>query len=122
VSPDADRLARGWTPMHQAAYGGLPHLARILLDMGAPVDRFARGDGGTPLVVALFWGHREVAELLAEHSLAPGNLRVAAGLGHLDLIDALVAPDGMLAPAAGAHRGFYRPHSGFPEWTPADDP
>ena len=27
-----------------------------------------------------------------------------------------------LAPAAGAHRGFYRPHGGFPYWKPADDP
>jgi hypothetical protein len=25
-------------------------------------------------------------------------------------------------PAAGAHRGFYRPHSGFPAWQPSDDP
>ena len=71
-----------------------PLLARMLLDAGAPVDVSARGDGGTPLVVALFWGHREVAELLAEHGVHPRNLRVAAGLGRLDLIDELVAPDG----------------------------
>ena len=57
----------------------------MLLDAGAPVEVSARGDGGTPLVVALFWGHRETAELLAERSLAPGNLRVAAGLGRSDL-------------------------------------
>jgi ankyrin repeat protein len=25
-------------------------------------------------------------------------------------------------PAAGAHRGFYRPHGGFPAWQPSDDP
>ena len=30
--------------------------------------------------------------------------------------------DGTLAPEAGAHRGFYRPHGGFPAWQPADDP
>ena len=29
---------------------------------------------------------------------------------------------GRLAPEAGAHRGFYRPHSGFPAWRPSDDP
>jgi hypothetical protein len=23
---------------------------------------------------------------------------------------------------AGAHRGFYRPHGGFPAWQPSDDP
>ena len=89
----------------------------MLLDAGAPVDVSARGDGGTPLVVALFWGHREIAERLAERSLAPGNLRVAAGLGRVELIDELAG-----TPAAGAHRGFYRPHSGFPAWKPSDDP
>ena len=73
--------AHGWTPLHQAGYSGLPRLAQMLLDAGAPVDVSARGDGGTPLVVALFWGHREAAELLASHGVVPANLRVAAGLG-----------------------------------------
>jgi ankyrin repeat protein len=114
--------AHGWTPLHQAAYGNRLRLAELLLDAGAPVDVSARGDGGTPLVVALFWGHREAAELLAEHGLAPANLRVAAGSGRLELLDELVRPDGSLAPEAGAHRGFYRPHSGFPAWQASDDP
>ena len=112
----------GWTALHQAAYSGLPLLAGLLLEAGAPVDLSARGDGGTPLVVALFWGNREVAELLAEHGIPPGNLRVAAGLGRLDLIDELTRAAGVITPEAGAHRGFYRPHSGFPPWRPADDP
>jgi ankyrin repeat protein len=112
----------GWTPLHQAAYGNLPLLLDLLLDAGAPVGVSARGDGGTPLVVALFWGHREAAEKLAGHSHAPANLRVAAGLGDARLLDELLAPDGTLAPAAGRHRGFYRPHSGFPAWHPTDDP
>jgi ankyrin repeat protein len=107
----AHRNVHGWTPLHQAAYGGSPRLVRILADAGAPVAVSARGDGGTPLVVALFWGHRETAEALAELDVAPANLRVAAGLGRLELVD-----------DAGAHRGFYRPHSGFPAWRPSDDP
>jgi Ankyrin repeats (3 copies) len=111
----------GWTPLHQAAYVGLPALARMLLDAGAPADVSARGDGGTPLVVALFWGHRATAELLAEQGVVPRNLRAAAGLGRLDLIEALVAPGGRPAPEAGAAREFYRPHSGFPPWKPSDD-
>jgi ankyrin repeat protein len=114
--------AHGWTPLHQAAYSNLPLLARMLLDAGVAVDVSARGDGGTPLVVALFWGHREMADLLAEHGVHPRNLRTAAGRGRLELIEALVQPDGRLAPGAGAHRTFYRPHSGFPAWRPADDP
>lgn len=114
--------AHGWTPLHQAAYSNDSRLARLVLEAGAPADVPARGDGGTPLVVALFWGNRETAELLAERSLAPRNLRVAAGLGNLELLDELVARDGSLAPEAGAHRGFYRPHSGFPVWRASDDP
>jgi ankyrin repeat protein len=114
--------AHGWTPLHQAAYSNLPLLARMLLDEGVPVDVSARGDGGTPLVIALFWGHREVTEVLAEHGVHPRNLRAAAGLGRLDLVEELVAPDGRLAPDAGAHRAYYRPHSGFPDWRPSDDP
>ena len=114
--------AHGWTPLHQAAYSNLPLLARMLLDTGAPVDVSARGDGGTPLVVGLFWGHREVTEVLAERGVHPRNLRAAAGLGRGDLVQELVAPDGRLAPEAGAHRAYYRPHSGFPDWRPSDDP
>jgi ankyrin repeat protein len=114
--------AHGWTPLHQAAYSNLPLLARMLLDEGVAVDVSARGDGGTPLIVALFWGHREVTEVLAEHGVHPDNLRAAAGLGRLDLVEELVAPDGRLAPAAGAHRAYYRPHSGFPDWRVSDDP
>jgi ankyrin repeat protein len=104
----------GWTKLHQAGYGNDRQLAELLLAAGARTDLSARGDGGTPLVVALFWGHREVVDLLG---LEPRNLRVAAGLGRVDLIDELAG-----TPAAGAHRGFYRPHGGFPAWEPADDP
>ena len=104
----------GWTKLHQAGYGNDPRAGRLLLDAGARTDLYARGDGGTPLIAALFWGHREVVELLG---LEPRNLRVAAGLGLVDMIDELVG-----TPAAGAHRGFYRPHGGFPAWQPSDDP
>jgi ankyrin repeat protein len=104
----------GWTKLHQAGYSNDRELARIMLDAGGRLDVSARGDGGTPLIAALFWGHREVVDLLG---LEPGNLRVAAGLGRVDLIDDLVR-----TPAAGAHRDFYRPHGGFPAWEPSNDP
>jgi ankyrin repeat protein len=104
----------GWTKLHQAGYGNDPALARLLLDAGARTDLSARGDGGTPLVVALFWGHRAVVGLLGEE---PRNLRVAAGLGQLERIGELAG-----TPGAGARRGFYRPHGGFPGWVPSDDP
>jgi ankyrin repeat protein len=104
----------GWTKLHQAGYSNRPALADVLLAAGARTDLSARGDGGTPLIAALFWGHRDVVELLG---LEPGNLRVAAGLGRLDLIRELHRTR-----EGGAHRAFYRPHSGFPPWQPVDDP
>jgi ankyrin repeat protein len=104
----------GWTKLHQAGYSNDRTLAELVLAAGARTDLSARGDGGTPLVAALFWGHREVVDLLG---LEPRNLRVAAGLGRVDLIDELVG-----TPAAAAHRAFYRPHGGFPAWQPSDDP
>jgi ankyrin repeat protein len=103
----------GWTPLHQAGYGNRRDLAELMLAAGGDLAVSARGDGGTPLAVALFWGHRDVVDLLG---LEPRNLRVAAGLGRLDLIRELLG-----TPAAGAHRAFYRPHSGFPAWAPSDD-
>jgi ankyrin repeat protein len=103
----------GWTKLHSASYGNDRELAVLLLGAGARTELFARGDGGTPLIAALFWGHRDVVDVLG---LEPKNLRVAAGLGYVDLIDELA---GM--PAAGAHRDFYRPHGGFPAWKPSDN-
>ncbi|MDT8915661.1 ankyrin repeat domain-containing protein [Amycolatopsis sp. PS_44_ISF1] len=114
--------AHGWTALHQAAYSKKPQLVDMLLDAGAPLDVSARGDGGTPLIIALFWGNRVVAEKLAARERSPRNLRVAAGLGDPALLDELIRPNGTLAPAAGGHREFYRPHSGFPFWRPTDDP
>jgi ankyrin repeat protein len=104
----------GWTKLHQAGYSNDRALAQLMLDAGGRLDVFARGDGGTPLIAALFWGHREVVDLLG---FEPRNLRVAAGLGRLELIRELAG-----TPAAGARRGFYRPHGGFPAWEPSDDP
>jgi ankyrin repeat protein len=113
---------RGWTALHQAAYANQVGIARQLIERGAALDREAHGDGGTPLAVALFWGHREVADLLAEHAIVPRNLRTAAGLGRPDLIAECFAADGALTAAARTGRGFYRPHSGFPVWRPSDSP
>ena len=76
------RNDRGWTPLHAAAYANQPEIAALLIEKGAALDAEAHGAGGTPLIAALFWGHREVADLLGRHSLAPSNLRAAAGLGH----------------------------------------
>jgi len=113
---------RGWTPLHQAANANRPEIAEILLKKGAALDAEAHGAGGTPLIIALFWGHREVADLLGRHAVAPGNLRAAAGVGNVELVEACFLGERVLTPEAGAARGFYRPHSGFPDWQPSTDP
>lgn len=109
--------AHGWTALHAAGYSNLPSMARVLLDAGAPVDVSARGDGGTPLVAALFWGNVEVARVLAAAGVTPRNLRTAAGLDDVALVESVWG-----TPDAGAHRGFYRPHGGFPSWQPSAEP
>jgi ankyrin repeat protein len=118
---------KGWTALHQAAYANPTRdpaaaLATLELLIEAAASPFAEayGDGGTPLSVALFWGHRVLAERLAKPVIAPLNLRVAAGLGRLDLMEKLF-DGGALAPEAGWHREFHRPHSGFPPWQPRQD-
>ena len=90
----ANANAHGWTALHQAAYSNLPVMAEMLLDAGARVDVSARGAGGTPLVIALFWGNRATAELLAERGVAPVNLRTAAGLGLVEEIETAPARRG----------------------------
>lgn len=116
-----DANDRGWTPLHQAAYSNKPEIANILLAKGAALDAEAHGAGGTPLVTALFWGHCEVADLLGRHAVSPNNLRAAAGLGVPELVEACFSGERTLTLEACAARGFYRPHSGFPDWHPSTD-
>ena len=117
-----DANDRGWTPLHQAGYANKPEIAAMLIAKGSALDAEAHGAGGTPLIAALFWGHREVADLLGSHAVAPGNLRAAAGLGIPALVEACFTGERTLTRQAGSARGFYRPHSGFPDWEPSADP
>lgn len=112
---------RGWTALHQAASIDRLPLIALLLEAGAAVTVSAHGDGGTPLAAALFWGHRGAARLLSEVAIVPDNLRINAALGRVDRLPRFFREDGSLAPEAGAGRGFYRPHSGFPAWSPSAD-
>lgn len=113
---------RGATPLHQAAYSNQPAVAAVLIQAGADLDLEAHGSGGTPLIFALFWGHREVSDLLGRYSVAPGNLRAAAGLGCRKAMERCFSGEVALTSEAYAARGFYRPHSGFPDWQPSSDP
>jgi ankyrin repeat protein len=122
---------KGWTLLHIvacAAANGQPGgqeriitLIDALLAASADVTAEAHGSGGTPLMQALFWGHRLQAERLAQEGITPYNLRAVAGLGRLDLLPDFFNPDGSLKPETGQKREFHRPHSGFPPWIPGND-
>jgi ankyrin repeat protein len=116
-----DANDRGATPLHQAGYSNQVAIADILIRSGADLDAEAHGSGGTPLIFALFWGHREVADVLGRISAAPRNLRAYAGLGDRAGIEQCFNAETSLSAEACAARGFYRPHSGFPDWQPSAD-
>jgi ankyrin repeat protein len=109
----------GWTPLHAAQGTEMIHL---LLDAGASTDLCMHGDGGTPLAYALSSGRHEDAELLATRGITPCNLRIAAGLGRMDLLAGMFTPSGALTVEAGSNRGFYRAHSGMPIWNQLNTP
>jgi ankyrin repeat protein len=71
--------------------------AELLLDHGAAID----GTGGwSPLEEALYWNSRNVLALLLERGAKVQNLRTAAGLGRIDLIESHFNADGTLKPEA----------------------
>ena len=73
-------------------------VAELLLDSGAAID----GTGGwSPLEEALYWNNQNVIALLLERGAKVQNLRTAAGLGRLDLIENFFNEDGTLKPEAG---------------------
>jgi ankyrin repeat protein len=59
-----------------------------------------RGDGA-PMAYALYFGFTDIAELLAQHG-ARLDLRFAAGLGKLDVVESFFNADGSLRPDAGS--------------------
>lgn len=73
-------------------------VSELLLDRGAAID----GTGGwSPLEEALYWNSRNVLALLLERGAKVQNLRTAAGLGRVDLIENFFNPDGSLKQEAG---------------------
>ena len=116
----------GFRPLHRAAYGHPPEpnpgpqsahaeILDLLIERGADLGAEAYGSGGTPLAMALFWGHSVLAQKLAAAGVTPGNLKVGAGLGEFRILDHMII-DGDMNPHAKYGLQFYRPHEGFPEW------
>ena len=72
--------------------------AGLLLDFGAAIN----GDGGwSPLEEALYWNSRHMIDFLLKRGAAVQNLRIAAGLGRVDLLQSFFNPDDSLKPEAG---------------------
>lgn len=73
-------------------------VAELLLDSGAAVN----GTGGwSPLEEALYWHSDRMIRLLLERGAAVQNLRIAAGLGRVDLIEQYFDHEDNLKPEAG---------------------
>jgi hypothetical protein len=85
-------------PMAAAASINNVRMAALLLDCGAAIN----GIGSwSPLEEALYWGNQETIDLLLERGASVHNLRLASGLGRIDLIESFFRSDGSLKPEAG---------------------
>jgi ankyrin repeat protein len=73
-------------------------VAELLLDSGAAVNGTS---GWSPLEEALYWHNDRMTHLLLQRGASIQNLRVAAGLGRLDLIEGFFNSDGSLKQEAG---------------------
>jgi uncharacterized protein len=85
-------------PLGACASSDNIEVAQLLLDSGAAVN----GTGGwSPLEEALYWNSGRLIGLLLERGAAIQNLRIAAGLGRVDLIESFFNKDGSLKLEAG---------------------
>jgi len=85
-------------PLGACASSDNVEAAKLLLDSGAAVD----GTGGwSPLEEALYWNGRRTINLFLQRGARIQNLRIAAGLGRLDVIENFFNRDGSLKPEAG---------------------
>ena len=84
-------------PLVAAASIGNVQVAAALLDAGALIN----GTGWSPLEEALYWANQGVINLLLERGASLHNLRIASGLGRVDLMATFFNDDGSLKPEAG---------------------
>ena len=85
-------------PLVACASIGNLEVGSLLLDAGADINNAM---GWSPLEEALYWGNESFVSLLLDRGAAVKNLRTAAGLGRLDLLNAFFSTDGTLKPGAG---------------------
>jgi uncharacterized protein len=73
-------------------------VGELLLDSGAAINGVK---GWSPIEEALYWHHPRTIEMLMRRGASIHNLRIAAGLGRTDIIEAFFNSDGSLKPEAG---------------------
>jgi ankyrin repeat protein len=85
-------------PLVACSSGNNVEVAAGLLDAGALIN----GAGAwSPLEEALYWGSDDIREFLLERGATVHNLRIAAGLGRLDVIEGFFNAESGLKPEAG---------------------
>ena len=87
-------------PLVAAASVDAREVLLYLLEQGVGVD--GQGDW-TPLDEALYWRHRDLAQVLLQQGAQIRSLRSAAGLGRVDAVEGFF-PQGALSPTAGPIR------------------
>jgi ankyrin repeat protein len=103
--------AVGNTALHWAVWANQPEMARLLVELGAPVDA-RNGDGRTPSVVALFGFHRwwrnqekpDILRFLLDNG-AEYTMLIAATVGDEARVRELLSADPSVA---DAHDACYR--------------
>ena len=85
-------------PLVAAASIGNVEVAALLIDAGAALNGSGRW---SPLEEALYWGNQGMVDLLLDRGASVQNLRIASGLGRVDLIEGFFNNDGSLKPEAG---------------------
>lgn len=85
-------------PLGAAACIDNVEIAALLLDRGAAINGIGTW---SPLEETLYWRNYKVRDLLLERGASLHNLRIASGLGRVDLIESFFGVDGSLKPEAG---------------------
>jgi hypothetical protein len=85
-------------PLGAAASIDNVEIAELMLDCGAAINGVR---SWSPLEETLYWRNYKVRDLLLARGASMHNLRIASGLGRLDLIESFFSGDGSLKPEAG---------------------
>lgn len=89
-------------PLVAAASIGNVDIVGFLLDCGGAINGIGNGSGSwSPLEEALYWNGQEVIDLLLARGATVHNLRLAAGLGRVDVMKSFFGVAGELKPEAG---------------------